>query len=382
MDLKIAHICLASAFTEGMAYQENLLTAVHATDGHEVLIVSNCQSFSNAQIVNVAAEDRVLSNGVRLVRLPFDRVGSDFLTQKVKKCTRLAPLLDEFHPDVILYHGVIGWGMFTAANFVRNNPLSKLYIDSHEDRHNSGTNAISLFFQYKILTKFIIHKILSHIEKILYVTPETKDFLIEILAIPDRYLEYYPLGGIVVEDNERLKIRKTIRSNLSIEDDQIVYIHSGKLVEGKRTLELLTAFRNLRSKTARLLIVGSIPDHLKGAIESAISRDRRVQFLGWRNASDLRELMCASDAYLQPGTQSASLQNAICCGLPVLVSPDPSHVPLIDGNGYFVETIEDIEARLQGWCDDPQILKSMRQAALRLARELLDYQKLAARIYR
>ena len=42
--MKIAHIGLASYFTENMTYQDNQLTNQNVLDGHEVLMISNASS--------------------------------------------------------------------------------------------------------------------------------------------------------------------------------------------------------------------------------------------------------------------------------------------------------------------------------------------------
>ena len=49
--MKIAHIGLASYFTENMTYQDNQLTNQNVLDGHEVLIVSNASKYAGANVV-------------------------------------------------------------------------------------------------------------------------------------------------------------------------------------------------------------------------------------------------------------------------------------------------------------------------------------------
>ena len=62
--MKIAHIGLASYFTEGMSYQDNQLSGQNARDGHQVLVVSNAAKYVDGKVVETGYEDRFLENGV------------------------------------------------------------------------------------------------------------------------------------------------------------------------------------------------------------------------------------------------------------------------------------------------------------------------------
>lgn len=380
--MKIAHVCLAGAYTEGMSYQDNMLVDINRSDGHEVLVVSDCMKFQDNRLVETPPEDYITANGARLVRLPFDWTGPRYLTNKIKRCSRLMPLLEEFAPDVILYHGVIGWELLTLGKYKEKYTETRIYVDSHEDRHNSGTNWVSLTFQYRILTRWLIWRVLHQIEKIFCISLEVRDFMKDVLDLPDEILEYYPLGGIVVPDEERQRIRREQRKLLGLADTRILFFHSGKLDRKKRTLEILNAFRSVKTGNARLLVAGSIEDNARNLIEPAIAADDRVIFLGWKGREDLNALMCAVDVYVQPGGQSVSLQHAICSGLPVLVFPYPSHEPFLRDNGFFVRTEADMAKRMTEIVDAPENLPAMRAASYEVAYDLLDYRKLAARIYR
>lgn len=379
--MKIAHICLAGAFTEGMGYQDNFLVEMNREDGHEVLVISDCKRFDGPQIIDTAPEDRVLANGARLVRLPFDRIGPKFLSDKIKRSRDFFSTLAQFSPDVILYHGVIGWELKSLARYKKLFPAVRIYVDSHEDRHNSATNFLSFFLQYRMLTRYLIHNLLPHTEKILYITDETKDFLTDVLDLPDEKLEYFPLGGILVPSGERAAIREVERARLGFSEEDIVFLHSGKMDERKRTRDILSAFKRIGSERARLVLVGSIDKRIASEIDAQISADDRVQFLGWKDRAGLRSMMCMSDVYLQPGGQSASLQQAICCGMPSIVFPHKSHEKIVGQNGIFVRDELEIAMAMERILADPALLDTMSASAYKVAETLLDYRKLAARIY-
>ena len=82
--MRIAHIGLASYFTEGMTYQDNQLTEQNARDGHDVLYISNASKYVDGKVVDTGYEDLRLSNGVRLVRMPYTNVLAKSLTERLR----------------------------------------------------------------------------------------------------------------------------------------------------------------------------------------------------------------------------------------------------------------------------------------------------------
>ena len=49
--MRIAHIGLASYFTEDMKYQDNELAEQNVRDGHQVLYISNAEKYADGRIV-------------------------------------------------------------------------------------------------------------------------------------------------------------------------------------------------------------------------------------------------------------------------------------------------------------------------------------------
>ncbi|MEH7344981.1 glycosyltransferase family 4 protein [Bacillus sp. JJ1532] len=379
--MKILHVCLASAYTEGMTYQENFLSDQNVKDGHNVIIVSDCNKYENGSMVRTDAEDKILTNGIRLIRLEYDRIINTFISGKIRKVSALNSIIMQLSPDVILFHGVAGWEMLTVARYKRDNPKTKLYIDSHEDYNNSARNSISRIIQYKWFNRLIVKKILPYVDKVLCVSYESFLFLEELYHIPKNLLEFYPLGGVIIESSTRRKKRELVRTELGLKENDIVFMHSGKMSAEKRTKELLTAFKRVKNERFKLILVGSLPNTVAEEVNPLIEADERIRFLGWKNRGEIINYLCASDMYLQPGSQSATMQNAICCGCSVMLFPHKSHGPYLDNNGFYVKTVEDMVSVFQKIGENPEKLKEMSKASFKIAYELLDYRKLAARLY-
>ena len=129
-------------------------------------------------------------------------------------------------------------------------------------------------------------------------------------------------------------------------------------------------------------MIGSIPADMEDTLRPLLERDSRVVYLGWKPAEDLLEYLCAADLYCQPGSVSATMQNAICCGCPVLSFPHESYVETLDcGEFFWVRSQEDMVSVFSGLASAPERLEPMTEGAWRCAREILDYRKLAARLY-
>ena len=140
-------------------------------------------------------------------------------------------------------------------------------------------------------------------------------------------------------------------------------------------------------KNARFLIIGDGPlleAHKSLAKELGIVDE--VKFLGTVRNELLPEVLNAADLYvstsLSDGT-SASLLEALACGLPVVVTRIPANKEwLIEGeNGYMV-TVKDYKElanRLIETLQDDNLMAQMRAANLKVAQERADW-KINSRI--
>lgn len=379
--MRILHVCLASHYTEGMTYQDNQLPDQNARDGHNVLIVSDCFTYQGNHLIEIPEENKVLASGVRLVRFKYDKILNDIISSKIRKVSKLSSLLNDFNPNVILFHGVAGWEMLTVADYKKNNPACRLYIDSHEDVHNSGTFWFSMFFQYSIFNKAIVNRVKKYVDKFLYISEESRFFLKNIYKLTDDVMEFYPLGGDIVDEDMKNKYASNIRKKHGLKDEDIMVVHSGKLDSGKKTSLLLNALSHVKDERLKIFIIGSIPDDMKPIILPLIERDHRVFFVGWKSNVELLQYLCAADLYFQPGTQSATMQNAICCGAPIVLFPYESHKPYVNKNGFYVKGEADCIKVLEEVLANPKLVVNMKKNSLELARNFLDYRKLAARLY-
>lgn len=379
--LRIAHICLASSYTEGMLYQDNIIPKINADDGHNVLIVADCTCYVGGKITETPEVDKQLQDNIRLVRLKFSyKFIPTPLRNKIRYTPKLISLLENFKPDVILHHSVVGMSLLTVGRYKKKNPLTRLYVDNHADFNNSGKSRLSLILQYKIFNKYLWHKCSKYVDKVLYVSAESRDFLHEIYKVNNSDMEFYPLGGFIQNKTTKSNNRTLIRQSYNISETCTVFIHAGKLNKAKLTIEAIEAFSRTSNTNFRLIIVGMFEDEIYDTARLLIEQDSRIIYVGWKSGDELIKFLSASDCYLQPGTQSATLQAAICCGLPIIVYPHPSHSSYLINNGYYAKNTDEIFIALNKF-NDPKNIEKLSEQSLIIGKELLDYQKIARRLY-
>ena len=379
--LNILHIGILSHYTEGMTYQDNMLSEINVCDGHRVTFITDTYYYKSGKLVKGNKCDTVLPNGMRLIRVEYDWILNRFLTEKIQRVSALNMLLESIKPEVILYHGLCGYELMDVASYVKKNENVKFYADSHEDFNNTARTWLSKV-AYKYIHGHFVKKALPYIDNVFYLTEETKYYLQKMYKIRDGLLEWYPLGGILSTVEEQVLCRKKILSELQLPEDCILLGHSGKMDKGKRTKELLCAFQKIDSEKLYLLIWGSIPEKEQKNIKPLIESQKRVKYLGWKQGEQITELLNAVDVYCQPGTQSTSMQNAMCCGCALVLYPHLSYQVYLHENGYFVETEEDIVTAFKDIALYPNRINQMKKKSYAFAEKYLDYRKLAARLYK
>lgn len=379
--MRILHCCLSCFYADGMGYQENILPKINQEDGHQVAIVAATENFVDGKIIYSQPASYLTETGIPITRLPYAPGLPHLFRSKIRSYPGLRKFLNDFSPDVILFHGTAALGILKVKDYVKAHPGCKLYVDAHTANYNSAKNPLS-----KALHRFVyrpsFRKTLPYITKTLYIGMAEKEYLIKTMGMSESEMEFYPLGGIVMSEADKEARRKTVRGLHDIKDTDVLFFHSGKLDKLKRTAELLRAFMSIKDERFHLMIAGTIPDSEKAELEALIASDARITFLGWKSTDELASYLAASDMYLQPGSVSATLQNAICCGTAVMIYPHESYMLYVRENGIFIENEQDMVNAFHAISSGKINLKAMGKAAYHYAREVLDYRKLAQRLYR
>lgn len=382
--MKILHFCLSCFYIDNYDYQENQLVRVNVEDGHDVLVVASTETYNDKkQLDYLEPSEYIGIDGAKVIRVPYRTSMPDNLVKKLRVYEGIKEILMDFSPDVILFHGMCAGELWRVTDYVKKHPNVKLYIDSHEDFHNSARSFISKWVLHYSFYKPILRRALKNVDKILAITPETISFVKDFYGVNEDKIELYPLGGEVLNDSEYIKIRQLNREKYHLSEDDIVLIQSGKMDRTKKLLETLRNFVKVPNQSIKLLIVGHIFEDISEEATRLIESDERISFLGWKSATELRDILCASDIYIQPATQTATMQTSLCCRCAVIIHDNPSQRYLVNHlNGWiinnklsFKDALEEIASK------NIQEIEVMSENSHQVAKTYLDYKKLAARLY-
>jgi glycosyltransferase involved in cell wall biosynthesis len=154
-------------------------------------------------------------------------------------------------------------------------------------------------------------------------------------------------NGVEVPDlTAREKHRKSVREELSLQDDEVLVTTVGRLVPVKNHILFLQAARTVvKTKNVKFLVVGDgvLFNSLK-AKTKGWNLEGRVFFAGWRN--DVDRILCATDIYVITSVVEGlnlSVLEAMAHGLPI-VGTDVKGVSdiVVDKENGFLAALNDV----------------------------------------
>jgi hypothetical protein len=380
--MRILHLMLSCFYIDNYNYQENVLPRQNKLDGHDVQIIASTQTFvDNVHPGYLNPGTYINEDGIPVIRLPFTKIVNNTISSKLKIYPKVYQHLISFSPDVIFCHGMQTYELKTLIKYKTNNPDVRLYFDSHADFNNSAKGFLSRNILHRLYYKWLISQALPFIDKIFCINYESIVFLQKMYEIPRNKLVIYPLGGVVLEDDIRNNKRRNLRKTLNLSETDILLIHCGKMEKAKCTEDIMKAFFNIKRSNLRLILIGSMAKDIELSAKVYLQNDSRIKYLGWKNTSELADYLCAGDLYVQPGSQSATMQNALCYGCAAALYPYESHTYLLGDRVFYIETLEDMEHLFEEISLNRNILEKKRKLSFEFAKSTLDYKKLAALLY-
>lgn len=360
-----------------------MLVRKHADAGHEVLVLASTETYNgDGQLTYVDPSTYFGSDGALVKRLPYRWALPSAISRKLRCYSSVYDELCKFSPDVIVFHGLTSLDLLTVSRYAAKNPHVVLYADSHEDHNNSAKSFFSRLLLYRFFYRPVIKLSLKNITKILYITYETKLFCNDIYGLSDKSLEFFPLGGDVVCDHRYSTLRGEGRLDFGVGDDEVVFFQSGKFDKRKKLIETLRALAKIENRNIKLLLAGVMDDQVTAACSPLIESDDRVIFLGWVGSNELMNLLCLSDVYVQPGSQSATMQMALAARCAVVLDDVPSHRETLQSRGILVGSQEELADALATLAQSPSVVREMQELSYEYAKDNLDYTVLAQRLLR
>lgn len=258
----------------------------------------------------------------------------------------LAAKMREWSPRAILlqyYHGRFGWSAFRAA-LQAQAPL--LF------RAETTDQAISRSHIKSLLRRQYLHWFYSHFEVLLPIGSHSYAHYIKH-GVPPGKLLFSPYcvdpTPFQCSDEDRDRVRAETRAELSLDEQTIVILFSGKLIPQKAP-ELLLAAADRIATNSEIAVVflgdGEMRESLSGFSASHLT----VEFLGFRNQSQMSRYYHASDLLVLPSksgeTWGLVVNEALHHGLPCVVSSAVGCAPdlIIPAQTGEVFLSEDVDA--------------------------------------
>lgn len=241
---------------------------------------------------------------------------------------------------------------------------------------------------YRVVSDYLtqqsygIKKICKRVDKF-YTFEYIRNRMMNMLNIPeDRFWAGNNSIDITIPNlDERNNIRKRIRENHNLGDNDIVVLYVGRLSKEKGPLELVSAMSDVPN--AKLILVGGEnfssdiqTDYVKSLYEAAEKCGGRVIFTGFQPAKVAREYMYAADIAVVPSICNEAASSAL---LEFRVSMLPTVASNMGGMKYnagdnvlWVEYddnyIKGLSSAINRLVDD----KALREQLSQVAREGLE----------
>lgn len=380
--MKIVYI--ARKFLEGFAYQDNELANMHARMGHEVTVITSQSDdsslyFDRSLIKEPRKKETASPPPYRVLYLPLKyNVNHRFWQFK-----RIGDQLKKLAPDLIFFHGSPMLVLLDLARYKRSRPEVKLVMDCHNDYNNAAHGWISRVIMHRLIYRSILRLTADEVDVYYYLSPNIKRFMREMYRIPEAKLQFLPRGGFTehMPLERAAEIRSRVRRAFSIPDHSFVVVSGGKLDARKRTHELVEAVKAMGKPDMHLILFGSVDKTYEEALQRAIGSDPRVHLAGWIEARQVYDYFFAADVGCFPGGHSVLWEQAICCGLPLIVKN------WFGGMGYL-NVADNVILMPEGDCGHivkalsrlyaaPSLLNRMRLLAIEQGRPFFSYRRIA-----
>lgn len=378
--MKIVHICLCGATTDGFSYQENLLAKYHKKSGHDVTIVaSQWITDSSGHLVKTDKSNYFNEDGVRMIRIPTCWGNVD---TRLKIYPDIIKVVDGLQPDVLFIHACQFLDICRLAKYVKVHPHIRVYVDNHADYSNSAQGWISEHILHRIIWKYCAHKIEPYTSVFWGVMPARVDFLIHLYDLPKDKCKLLVMGADdeLAEKAKDQVVQKKTREKYHIKEDDFLIVSGGKIDPWKtQTILLMKAVKELRRDNVRLIVFGSVVDELKQKVQNLADGDR-IQYIGWQNAEDSYRLFATADLAVFPGRHSVYWEQVAGQGIPMIVKDwEGTHHVDLGGNVIFLheDSKSEIYAVLERILSDRNLYGSMKKIAETEGPQVFSYGRIA-----
>jgi glycosyltransferase involved in cell wall biosynthesis len=236
-----------------------------------------------------------------------------------------APLLhnalDEYKPDVVICYGYFQKLQRRANAWAKKNKVAIAYISDSELRHKQSR--LKSLLKYPFLKNYF-----SGINYFFTVGDANEAFYAHY-GVPKKKMMrmHFPIDIKTYEKKWAIKdeLRKTVREQFNIGEEEIVLSVVGKLVSWKNQDHIIDAMLELEKekKFFHLFIIGSGEMMELWKQKAVLLTNSKVHFTGFVNIDELPAYYAATDIYVHPAAvepHSIAISEAVYMGCPVIIS--------------------------------------------------------------
>lgn len=382
--MKIVHLCLASFFPDGYAYQENMLPKFHKQLGYDVEVIASRETFDEHGKAALYDGPRKYRNEYDIPVTRLDYQKPQKLYRKMRRYVGIAEALEAAKPDIFFIHGCQFLDIDKVVEYLKAHQNVTVYVDNHADFSNSATNWVSKNVLHKVFWKRCAHRIEPYTKQFYGVLPVRVDFLKDIYGLPAEKCELLVMGADdeLVEKAKASGARERIREQYGIKENDFLIMTAGKIDQWKtQTLLLMQAVQNIKRDDVRLIVFGSVTQELMEQVK-ALADGTKVQYIGWVLSKDSYDYFEAADLVVFPGRHSVMWEQVTGQGKPMLVKdwPGTHHVDL-GGNVEFLtqDSVEEIQGEIERLLKIPEAYLQMKEVAEKKGISIFSYREISKR---
>lgn len=199
----------------------------------------------------------------------------------------------------------------------------------------------------KAARRLFLKWVYSHVDYALYVGTASRQYFLAHGLKPSQLLftPHAVDNGRFLNDDENYNQKaKNWRSNLGIDESNIVFLFAAKLIKKKDPELLIKAFISLNNVNARLVIVGN--GELENELKEKYKLCSAIIFIDFQNQSVMPVVYRLGDVFVLPSkgpgeTWGLAINEAMACGRAVIASDKCGcsyDLILNDKNGYIFES--------------------------------------------
>lgn len=383
---EMIYVYVTDYFSPELGYFEAFLPREQARMGHEVHVVTSdrysplvYQAHSELLGERVRGDGFFIEEGIRVWRLR-----TLFEISHVIWMCGVEDKIKELRPDIVHVGGIARLTAIRIAMLKKKmNNFKLIYVDGMTlDNSTSKLRVLYPLFRWPFSSL-----IRESADALVGVVDASRDFMVRRYGIAPERITVIPLGA----DDELFRFdedaRHELRSQLSLNERDIVFIYTGKIIPEKRLPLFVEAVKLMKTsnniKVLKVLFVGNgLPTYIEEMKQ--IIRDAGLESnFRWHDAvpnAELNKFYSAADVAVWPRGASISQREAMACGLPIIISEGSMVTELVDyANGLICQEenpshlAEQMERLL-----NPELRKEMGRNGRKFVEEKLSW-KIVAR---